>query len=176
MGHFTESSPTVRLSKHIRQYRLSLHSLITQGENYLDTTISRFLNAEHSLAETVASVGPSRTSNEQLLPGTLYIAVATMAGAIVSRRRLFPIRALTPVAVGIGASWYFLPQTTRNVGDLLWRYEEKVPQVAEAHLQTRKVLEDTWKTVEGSTREGRRLVEDSVSKARVQVEEWVKRQ
>jgi len=89
---------------------------------------------------------------------------------------MFLIRGLTPVVTGIAASWYFLPETTRNVADLTWKYEQKVPEIANAHLKTREVLEDAWHMVEGSTREGRRLVEGGVTKARSTVEEWVRKQ
>lgn len=98
-----------------------------------------------------------------------------MAGSIIARRRMLPIKALTPVAVAVGAGWYFLPETSRNVGDLLWEWEKRVPGVAENHLAVREAAEKAWKTTEKTVREGRREVDEVVSKGRKTVEGWVKK-
>jgi len=97
-----------------------------------------------------------------------------MAGGVLSRNRLFPIRFITPVITGIAASWYFLPETSRNVGDLAWKWEQKVPQVADTHLAIRHGVEDGWKTATGSYQQARGFVEDSTATARRTIEGWVK--
>ena len=111
------------------------------------------------------------------MPGALYVLVAAMAGSIVSRNRNILLRASVPVAVGIGAGWVVLPYTMRNVGDLVWRFETRVPVVAENHMRVRGAAEEGWRQVkvhgqavgrwsEGVVREGREVVEGWVRKGR----------
>lgn len=109
------------------------------------------------------------------MPGLLYVAVTTMAGSIIARRRMLPIRMLTPVVVAVGAGWYFLPETSRNVGDLLWEWEKMVPEVAEKHLAVREAGEKAWGATEKAIREGRREVDEKVALGRRTVEGWVKK-
>lgn len=88
---------------------------------------------------------------------------------------MFPVRVLTPVAVAVGAGWYFLPETSRNVGDLLWVWEKKVPHVSEGHLAVREAAEKAWGTTERTVREGRKGVDKVVRQGRKTVEGWVKK-
>ena len=89
------------------------------------------LHLEDSFTSTVASLAPSPQSGEKLMPGTLYVLVAAMTGSIVSRNRNIILRGAIPLAVGIGAGWVVLPVTMRNVSDLLWKYEQRFPAVAD---------------------------------------------
>lgn len=93
----------------------------------------------------------------------------------MARRRMLPIRVVTPVLVAVGAGWYFLPETSRNVGDLVWEWEKMVPGVAENHLKVREAAEEAWRVTEKTVVEGRRSVDEAVSKGRRTVEGWVKK-
>jgi len=79
------------------------------------------------------------------------------------------------VLVGVAAAWCFIPETARNVGDLLWEWERKAPRVAETHLAVRESVEAglrrTVETVEG----GRRKVDEAAKGVRKAVEELVKK-
>ena len=97
-----------------------------------------FLHLENSFTSTIASLAPPPQSGEKLLPGTLYVLVAAMTGSIISRNRNIVLRGVVPLAVGIGAGWVFLPITMRNISDLLWKYEEKFPAIADSHLENEK--------------------------------------
>ena len=70
-----------------------------------------------------------------------------------------------------------IPHTMRNVSDLLWRYEEKVPFVAENHLRVREAVVEgsrgardvgsqVGKWTEIRMRQGREAVEGWVGKGR----------
>ena len=100
-----------------------------------------------------------------------------MAGSIVTRNRNILLRGSIPLAVGIVAGWVVLPHTMRNVSDLVWRYEEKVPFVAENHLRVRGAVVQGEKAArelggevgnwtESRMREGREALEGWVSKGR----------
>jgi len=97
-----------------------------------------------------------------------------MAGGVISRNRILPIRFLTPVITGIAASWYFLPETTGNVSELAWKWEQKVPQVAETHVKIRDGVVEGWRYTAGTYHTARGYVHDSTAQARKTIEGWVK--
>lgn len=109
------------------------------------------------------------------MPGSLYVLVAAMTGSIVSRNRNIVLRGFVPLAVGIGAGWIVLPHTMRNVSDLLWKYEQRFPAVADGHLRTRENIERVWRTARAHTQQAVSVVDDKVSSGREAVEGWVKK-
>ena len=133
------------------------------------------LHLEDSFTSTVASLAPSPQSGEKLMPGTLYVLVAAMTGSIVSRNRNIILRGAIPLAVGIGAGWVVLPVTMRNVSDLLWKYEQRFPAVADGHIRTREGIEKAWRMARIHTQEAVDIVDDKVSGGRAVVEDWVKK-
>lgn len=108
------------------------------------------------------------------MPGAIYVLVASMAGSIISRNRNILLRAATPLALGIGAGWIVLPVTMRNVSDLTWRYEQRLPAVAETHLKIRESLKKSASFAKVHGDLGVRYVDDKVTDAREAVEGWVK--
>jgi len=135
--------------------------------------MSRYFNLEQSFTSTIASLAPPPTANEHLLPGTVYILVAAMAGSIISRNRGFLLRFATPTAFGVGAAYTFLPVTTRNVGDLVWKYEQRYPALAQTHLQVRERATQIWETSKAHTMSGVDMAEAKLDEARKGVEGWV---
>lgn len=133
------------------------------------------LHLESSFTSTVASLAPSPQSGERLMPGSLYVLVAAMTGSIVSRNRNILLRATVPLVVGIGAGWVVLPVTMRNVADLVWKYEQRFPAVADRHIKTRDRAEQIWATARAHTRMTVDMVGDKVSSGRETVEDWVKK-
>lgn len=105
----------------------------------------------------------------------LYVAVAAMASGIVVRKRMLPVRALTPLLVAVGAGWAVVPELTRNVGGLVWEGEKLVPGVAEAHLAVREQAEGTYKQVEGSVQEAQGWVDEKRKVVKEVVESLVKK-
>lgn len=133
------------------------------------------LHLEDSFTSTVASLAPSPQSGEKLMPGTLYVLVAAMTGSIVSRNRNIVLRGAIPLAVGIGAGWVVLPVTMRNVSDLLWKYEQRFPAIADGHIRTREGVEKAWRMARIHTQQAVNIVDDKVSGGRAVVEDWVKK-
>ncbi|KAK9449000.1 apolipo protein O-domain-containing protein [Limtongia smithiae] len=156
--------PPALLSSYVRSARESLAEAVRLGEIHLELGLEKYLEAESSVTTTVASL---KADNEPILPGAIYVAVATLTGTIVARRRNMVVRGfLSPALFGVAAFAYFLPTTYKNVGDLLWRFEVLVPQVADAHLQTRKAVEDAVGFVKTSAGEVRGFVDETVKSAR----------
>jgi len=137
--------------------------------------MSKLLAMENNFTNTVASLAPPKESGEKLLPGILYVLVSSMAGSIVTRNRNILIRGIFPVAVGIGAGWVVLPMTMRNIGDLVWQWEEKVPAISGTHLRIRDNVEYSWYMSKMHWDLLVNRVDVWVGDGREKVQEWVKK-
>ncbi|MCJ1385453.1 hypothetical protein MMC17_008576 [Xylographa soralifera] len=168
-------TPTDRLATQIGHARVFLHAYTQAAEARLNNFMTGALHLESSFTSTIASLAPPPEANEHLLPGGLYVLVAAMAGSIATRNRNILLRASVPLAVGVGAGWVVLPYTMRNVGDLLWSWEEKVPVLAENHLRVRGAAEETWRHAKMSGATVGRWAEESVREGRQVVEGWVRK-
>lgn len=137
--------------------------------------MTRFLRLESDFTSTVASLAPPRESGERVLPGSVYVLVAAMAGSIITRNRNILLRATVPVAAGIGCSYYVLPITTRNVGDLVWKYEERYPVIRDNHLAAKERITRFFETGKAHSQMGLAMAEEKVSGVRDTLEDWVKK-
>ncbi|RYP27442.1 hypothetical protein DL767_007686 [Monosporascus sp. MG133] len=167
-------TPTDRLAAQIGHARLFLYRQATRAEDAVNRAADRAFDLERTFTETVASLAPPRESGERLLPGLAYVLVASMAGSIVSRNRNLVLRAAAPLAFGVGAGWLALPVTMRNVSDLLWRFEQRVPAVADAHLAARDGVRQGWRFARAHAERSRGYVDEKVRTARDLVEDWVR--
>ena len=109
------------------------------------------------------------------MPGTLYVLVAAMTGSIISRNRNIVLRGVVPLAVGIGAGWIVLPITMRNISELLWKYEEKFPAIADGHLRTRKSIQRAWEMTRVHTQAAVSTVDEKIGESREAIEGWVRK-
>ncbi|KAK2735883.1 hypothetical protein FQN57_001089 [Myotisia sp. PD_48] len=169
-------TPTDQLAEQIRHARLFLYRHSLSAENSFNDTVSRILQAESRFTQTIASLAPPRESGERLMPGSVYVAVTAMAGSIVSRNRGILLRTASPLAVGTVAAWTLLPVTMRNVSDLIWEYEKKVPALAEQHLKIRSAAENIWYTAVAHSGYPRILLENKIGEGRLALEQWVGKQ
>lgn len=167
-------TPTDRLAVQIGRARLFLYRQACKAEDGVNRAADKVFGLERSFTETLASLAPSRESGERLLPGSVYVLVAAMAGSIVTRRSNILLRATVPLAFGVGAGWALLPVTMRNISDLAWKYEQRVPVVAEAHLRTRDALQRTASFAKVHSEVSKTYAEDKVHAVREKVEDWVK--
>ena len=138
--------------------------------------LDRVFHLEHSFTSTIASLAPAPETGETLLPGGIYVLVSAMTGSIVTRNRGLLIRGTGPLAFGVTAGWILLPHTMRNISDLVWKWEEKVPAIANNHLLVKGFLEQGTKElsergdrlgvwIESVARQGRETVEGWIQKA-----------
>lgn len=152
-----------------------LHAHVVAAEDKVNDMMDSALHLEQSFTSTIASLAPARQTGEKLMPGSLYVLVAAMTGSIVSRNRNIVLRAAVPVAIGVGAGWVVLPVTMRNVSDLLWKYEQRFPAIADGHLRTRAGIEKAWHMARLHTQGAVNIVDEKVSSGREAVEDWVKK-
>ncbi|KAI4162354.1 MAG: hypothetical protein LQ342_004068 [Letrouitia transgressa] len=176
-GNTSSSSPTLteRLAGQIRQARLFVHGYAATTESRFNSIMSSLLTQERSFTQTIASLAPPPESHEHIMPGALYVLVAAMSASIATRNRNILLRATVPFGVGLGAAWLLLPVTMRNVGDLAWKYEEKVPVLAENHMRIRGATTEGWKQIKIRGEQARSWSSERVRTAREAVEEWVKK-
>lgn len=137
--------------------------------------MARAFNLEHTFTSTIASLAPPREANEPVLPGLTYIFVAALAGSIITRNRGIILRTSVPVALGISAAYYTLPTTMRNVEDFVWKYEEKYPVVADAHIRTKERVERFVETGKDHTQMSLQMLEGWVGEGRRTIEDWVRK-
>ena len=168
-------TPTDRLAGQIRIARLFVYRQTCAAEDGVNNAAAKVFDLERSFTQTVASLAPSKESGERLLPGAVYVLVAAMAGSIVTRRSNIVFRGIVPLAFGVTAGWSLLPVTMRNVSDLAWKYEERLPVVAQAHLQTRAALERTANFARVHSDLAKTVAEEKASAVRGTVEDWVKK-
>jgi organizing structure protein 2 len=152
-----------------------LHAHVAAAETKVNSMMDSFLHLENSFTSTIASLAPPPQSGEKLMPGSLYILVAAMTGSIISRNRNIVLRGVVPLAVGIGVGWIVLPITMRNISDLLWKYEERFPVIADSHLRTRQSIQRAWEMTRVHTKAAAEFIDEKVGEGREAVEGWVKK-
>ncbi|KAG6304468.1 hypothetical protein E4U45_001525 [Claviceps purpurea] len=167
-------SPTDRLALQIGRARMALYRVALCAETKVNETMDSAFHLEQSFTNTIASLAPARESGEKLMPGTIYVLVAAMAGSILTRRSNILLRSAVPMLFGVGAGWTVLPVTMRNITDLTWRYEQRFPAVAETHISVGESLRKSASFARAHGRVGVQFVDDKVTGAREAVEGWVK--
>jgi organizing structure protein 2 len=168
-------TPTDRLAVQIGHARMALYRQAVRGEQAVDNALTKTLHLEHSFTSTIRSLAPPKESGEKIMPGGLYVLVATMAGSIVTRNRNILLRASVPAVVGIAAANFVLPITSKNVGDLIWTYEKKYPVLADAHLRTRERIAHFIETGKAHAGMTAGMVEGKLADTRESLEGWVKK-
>ncbi|KAF2500659.1 hypothetical protein BU16DRAFT_523428 [Lophium mytilinum] len=168
-------TPTDRLAGQIKYARLAFYGQATKAEDAVNDALTKTLSLEHSFTSTIRGLAPPKGSNEKLLPGAIYVLVASMAGSIVTRNRNILLRGTVPVLVGLGVAKAVIPVTMGNVGELVWKYEKRFPAVADAHLKTRARVEKFIDTGKAHTQMSFYRVQDTVAEAREKMEDWVKK-
>ncbi|KAF2685757.1 hypothetical protein K458DRAFT_299419 [Lentithecium fluviatile CBS 122367] len=168
-------TPTDRLAVQIRHARLALYNQATRAEDSVNAALTSTLRLEHSFTSTIRGLAPPKESGERVFPGALYVLVASMAGSIISRNRNILLRATVPAAIGLGTAYAVLPLTMRNVGDLVWTYEERYPVLADTHLRTKERIAQFWETGKAHSAMTVGMVQDKISGTREHLEEWVKK-
>lgn len=168
-------TPTDRLAAQIRRARLFLYDQACVAEDAVNNGMARAFDLEHSFTSTVAGLAPPRETGERLMPGLIYVLVSGMAGSIVARNRGVVLRGATPLALGLGAAWAVLPVTMNNVSALAWKYEQKFPAVADAHIRTREGIEKGIHMAKVHTEIAHQKVDEAVTGVRETVEGWVRK-
>lgn len=168
-------TPTDRLAVYVGHARMALYRQAIRAEDAVNSALTETLRLERSFTSTIRSLGPPKESSEKVVPGILYVLVASMAGSIVTRNRNILLRTTIPAAIGVGAAYAVLPTTMANVGQLLWSYEERYPVLADTHLRTKERITRFWETGKAHSAMTVGMVQDKVGETREKLEDWVKK-
>ncbi|KAK9433341.1 apolipo protein O-domain-containing protein [Lipomyces doorenjongii] len=156
--------PPPVLESYVKSARESLSRATQFILVHLDVAMERYLSAESTVTTTVSEL---KSEEEPLLPGAIYVLVATLTGSIVARKRNVVVRGLlVPGAFGVAAFAYFLPITYTNVGNLIWKFEVMAPRVANAHLKTKNAITNFVEKVDTFRKDSRAKVDEAVRKSR----------
>jgi len=168
-------TPTDRLATQIGQVRKLIYAHTLTAEDRINAFMSSVLHQEKAFTQTIASLAPPPESHERIMPGALYVLVAAMTGSIISRNRNILLRASVPLALGLGTAWVVLPVTTRNVGDLVWTYEERAPVIAENHMRIRGAVEEGRRQTKVRGEATKKWSDERVREGREAIEAWVRK-
>lgn len=158
---------TVRSNENLEQYigkgRAWLEDKAEVGQKKADNVFERYLSAERNVTSTIAAI---KSDEEDLLPGAIYVLVATLSGSVLARNRNFLVRGITPLICGAAAFKYFLPDAFGNTGKLIWRFEQKAPALADAHLKTQKQVENLVTDANKAVADSKSALENGVHATR----------
>ncbi|KAL9055015.1 MAG: hypothetical protein Q9162_003780 [Coniocarpon cinnabarinum] len=167
-------TPTDRLTVQIRHARLALYNHALTAEKSLNQFMKSAFALERDFTQTVASLAPPETSNENVVPGVIYILVATLAGSIVTRSRGIVLRTTVPIAFGTTAAYAALPVTMGNVESLYRRYESRYPEVQRMHRRMNEQASYVFETGKAHSAMTISRGEEFLGEARRKMEEWVR--
>lgn len=161
------SGVTIRTSSVLEEYigqgRAWLHDKTVKGQEQVNSVFDRYLNAERNVTSTLGEI---KSDSEDILPGGIYVLVSTLSGSILVRNRNILLRGVAPAVFGIAAFRYFLPQTFDNTGKLIWKFEQKAPALADAHVNAHNQVEGLVKDVNTAVADSKAALESGVRSAR----------
>ena len=183
--------PPSDLQRHIGYLRTSLNSTLKQADGVAREAVGKVVELEHDVERNIKKVLPSPRSTttttspiatgaglretqaraavvpqEPLLPNALYVAIAGMTGSILARRRNVLVRFVVPLGLFYGSARYLLPQTTRNLGDLVYSYESKVPAVRQLHDDANAQLASLVRKSQETVEDGKHVLEGALGSSK----------
>lgn len=167
-------TPTGYLSIKIRDARLLLHGHVSYLEDKFNGYMNSAFKMEESFTSTIASLAPAPHTGEKIMPGSVYVLVAAMAGSIFARNSNILFRTSLPLLFGIASGWIFIPVTFHNISNLIWIYEQRFPKITDTHIRSREAIEKTREMAKFHSNLVVDIVNNKVSAGRSAIEEWIK--
>ncbi|KAJ7362872.1 apolipo protein O-domain-containing protein [Mycena albidolilacea] len=140
------------LEVHIGAVRRAVTGKYREAHASVQGVVTQWIGVENRVEHRIKSLLPP---DERLIPGTLYAAIAFLAGAILARHRALPIRLLPP-ALFVPTFAHFLPRTSANVRAYASELEDThLPSMAEKHEVGKAHAGMAWaRVVEGGRSAG----------------------
>lgn len=157
------------LEKYSNSLRLWLSDKLSIYTAEFDTQISSFRNEVNSINHEINS-----TIKEPVLPALIYIVTATLTGSILASKRSFPVRFLSPIVFGTGATAYFAPKTFDTITSKYESYEQK--QFPQFNKQKHELLDEYNKfksQSEQSITQAKMDLQNSIHDARLKIIKFV---
>ncbi|KAK9461502.1 apolipo protein O-domain-containing protein [Lipomyces oligophaga] len=162
-------APPETLEAYVRTCREYLTTALSFVNVHLDVAMDQYLAAESTVTKTVSEL---KSDKEDTLPGGIFVVIAALTGNIYARQRNILIRGVfAPVLFGGAAMAYFLPNTFQNFGELIWKFEVLVPQVANTHVFVKNMIIDAVDTAKLIAKDSSDAIEHFVSSSRRSIKE-----
>ncbi|KAG4304231.1 hypothetical protein PORY_002412 [Pneumocystis oryctolagi] len=87
----------------------------------IEEVVDKWIGIENSVEKLAKEIVPL---NGEILSGGIYVMVSGMAGLILTRKRSFPIRFITPMITSFVSSIYLFPETHKNIRNVIWKYNQ----------------------------------------------------
>ncbi|ORX84785.1 hypothetical protein K493DRAFT_86771 [Basidiobolus meristosporus CBS 931.73] len=117
-----------KLEETIRDFRIVATQYLQEAQARTQEFLDECYKTEKQIESNVSQVIPK---HEKLMPGSLYVLVAGLAGSIASRNKNFLLRTIYPLTFATASSFYFLPETSRAVFSTLRQKIEEHPAAQE---------------------------------------------
>lgn len=166
---------TDRLAVEIGKARLKLYTHVSSFEEKVNRFMDTAFDLEESFTSTIASLAPNPQTGEKLIPGSLYVVVAAMTGSIIARKSNILVRGTLPLVVGITAGWTLLPVTSQNISNLIWKYEQRFPVIADSHVRTKEAIYKAERMAKIHSQQVVEVMNEKVSASRSAIEDWVRK-
>lgn len=143
---------------------LSVRSSFTSALQYIPSSTSSprsksIFNGVLMFIRYTGRVKSIHDPTEPLTPSSLYIAISTLTGSILTRSRSLPPRFLAPPTFFFLSLSYFLPRTSANLNAYLGSLEDKyLPGVAHVHDTGKAHSRMGWEMMKERLGEGRESV------------------
>ncbi|EGW35351.1 uncharacterized protein SPAPADRAFT_58578 [Spathaspora passalidarum NRRL Y-27907] len=145
---------TEQIFKSVREFTESTADSI---QSWLNSSYTKYNATERAVADTVSGL---HNRSEDLLPNSIYIVIAFLAGTIAARPRGVLARVTFPTIFGLGAFKYFLPRTFDNSMQFLWQVEQnKVPALAKQQEATYNSAVGLVHSIEETTENSKKSIE-----------------
>ncbi|KAK9759432.1 hypothetical protein K7432_017626, partial [Basidiobolus ranarum] len=123
-----------KLEEAVRDFRVVATKYLQDAQARTQEFLNQCYETEKQIEKNVSQVIPK---HERLMPGSLYVLVAGLAGSIASRNKYFILRTIYPLTFAAASSFYFLPETSQSVFSTLRRKIEDHP-VAQEQIKVAK--------------------------------------
>ncbi|KAG9295030.1 hypothetical protein G9A89_017824 [Geosiphon pyriformis] len=162
-------TPT-RLERTIREMRIHATNRIKKIQDQFQEGTDRWISFEQKAESNIKEV---ISPNERLMPETLYIAVAALAGTVLSGNRGIIMRIASPIGFTIAASYYFLPRTSRNIAIKLAEYEQKSPKLMRIHNSISQTANESKQKIDEGVTKLRSLFDGRAEKIKQEAKNMI---
>lgn len=156
----------------------SLTSFFGSIRGYVDETVAcadtklNELSARYNTKQTQVrkSLVSLKDPREDLMPAGLYVLIGALTGTIVTRRSNVFLKGVVPVAMGLAAFKFVLPNTFHNITSLAHDIEAaKLPELTSAQDGLVKDVGNFVKNTETSALEAEQYVAAKLNESKLSV-------
>ena len=152
------------IEKFFKSARESVSDVVSSVQSEVNSGYTKLNQSEQAIASTVSKL---HNKSEDLLPNSLYIAIATLSGTIIGRQRSIIGKVLYPLVLGTVSFRYFLPQTFKNTTGFIWDLEQKnLPQLAQSQQLALQKADELATQVEQSSESSKQYLQKTTSDLR----------